>query len=71
MLIILQQKNCFQYIKKNSWLHVNVFYKEQWVVYFTLLAPTPYPPTTSSFYLVLINSSYYLLFFSFSSSHQN
>jgi hypothetical protein len=29
----------FQYIKTFSWLHVIIFYKEQWVIYFTLLTP--------------------------------
>jgi hypothetical protein len=39
MLIIVQKKFYFQYIKKNSWLHVIFFDKEQWAIYFTLLTP--------------------------------
>jgi hypothetical protein len=38
MLIIVQKKLYFQYIKKNSWLHIICFHKEQWAVYFTQLA---------------------------------
>jgi len=39
MLIIIQKKNYFQYVKKFSWLHVIFFNKEPLVVYFTLFAP--------------------------------
>jgi hypothetical protein len=38
MLIIVRKKLYFQYIKTFSWLHVIIFYKEQWAIYFTLLA---------------------------------
>jgi hypothetical protein len=38
MLIIVQKKLYFQYIKTFSWLHVIFFNKEQWAIYFTLLA---------------------------------
>jgi hypothetical protein len=39
MLIIVYIKSYFQYITIFSWLHVIFVYKEQWVVYFTLLIP--------------------------------
>jgi len=39
MLIIVQKKIYFQYIKTFLWLHLKTFYKEQGAVYFTLLAP--------------------------------